>query len=217
MTDSRQFGDWYQYFDGVDVTLNVRSGGITFQGGTSTGRTVADACEVRAHLPELSANIGAGLMASSVSPTSPYCHVNYGVLTQFRGLASYTVPRIDVQVSGVVQSKPGPLLAANYAVPNAAVVPSLGRNLSGNATNVTVNLVEPGTLYGNRLNQLDFRVAKILRFGRSRAMIGLDLYNSLNSNVILTYNTAYVPGGPWLQPNAVLTARLARISAEFSF
>ena len=30
----------------------------------------------------------------------------YGVLTQLRGLATYTIPRVDVQVSGM-QSKPG--------------------------------------------------------------------------------------------------------------
>jgi hypothetical protein len=217
ITDSRGFGDWSQSFNGVDVLVNVRTAGITFQGGTSTGKTVADVCDIRASLTELSVNIGAGLMTSSVSPTSPYCHVDYGLLTQFRGLAAYTIPRIDVQVSGVIQSKPGAVLAANYAVPNAAVIPSLGRPLSGNATNVTVNLIEPGTMYGDRLNQLDFRVAKILRFGARRAMIGLDLYNALNSSAILTYNTAYVPNGPWLQPNSVLTARLARISAEFTF
>ena len=59
--------------------------------------------------------------------------------------------------------------------------------------------------------------AKILKFGGKRAMIALDLYNALNSSAILTYNPAYVPGGSWLQPNSVLTARLARISAEFNF
>ncbi len=48
-------------------------------------------------------------------------------------------------------------------------------------------------------------------------MIGLDLYNVLNSGAILTYNNAFVPNGPWLQPNSVLTPRLARISAEFTF
>jgi hypothetical protein len=84
-------------------------------------------------------------------------------------------------------------------------------------TNVTVNLVKPGTLYGDRLNQLDFRVAKILKFGGRRAMIGVDLYNVLNSSAVLTYNNAFVAGGQWLQPNSILTPRLARISAELSF
>jgi hypothetical protein len=218
VTDSRAYGDWYQYFNGLDVTLNVRTaGGLTFQGGTSTGQTVADNCAVRASLPELSVGIGAGIVGSTVSPTSPYCHVGYGVLTQLRGLAAYTIPKIDLQVSGVFQSKPGAVLRADYAVPSATVAQSLGRLPSGNVTNVTVNLIEPGTLYGDRLNQLDFRIAKILRFGGRRAMVGVDLYNVMNSSTVLTYNNAFVPGGPWLQPNSILTPRLARISAEFSF
>ena len=84
-------------------------------------------------------------------------------------------------------------------------------------TNVTVNLLAPGERYGDRLNQLDFRVAKILKFGGNRAMIGLDLYNVLNSSAVLTYNNAFIPGGTWLQPNSILTPRLARVSAEFNF
>jgi len=218
VTDSSRFGDWYQYFNGLDVTLNVRTrGGLTFQGGTSTGQTVADNCAVRAALPELNAGIGAGLVGSTVSPTSPYCHVAYGVLTQLRGLATYVVPKIDVQISTIFQSKPGALLSANYAVPASVVAQSLGRPPSGNVTNVTVNLLTPGSMYGDRLNQLDFRFAKILRFGGRRSTIGLDLYNVLNSSAILTYNNAFVPNGPWLQPNSILTPRMARISAELDF
>ena len=122
---------------------------------------------MRAQLPELATTttgtsaFGAGLDGSAVTPVSPYCHVAYGVLTQLRGLSSYyVVPKIDVQLAATFQSKPGAMLAANYAVPNAAVAPSLGRNLSGNAANVTVNLVAPGTMYGDRINQLDFRVGQ---------------------------------------------------------
>jgi hypothetical protein len=221
VADSRQYGDWYQYFNGLDVTINVRArDGLTFQGGTSTGQNVADNCEVRANLPELGTGglgtaLGPGLAGSTVGPTNPYCHVAYGVLTQFRGLATYTIPKIDVQVSGVMQSKPGPLLAANYSVPNLAVVPSLKRNLSGNATQVVVNLIEPGTLYGNRLNQLDLKVAKRLRFGARRAMIGVDLFNALNSGAILTYNNTF--NAIWLQPLTILTPRMAKITAEFTF
>ena len=82
---------------------------------------------------------------------------------------------------------------------------------------MTVNLIEPGSMYGDRLNQLDFRVAKILRFNRTRMTVGVDLYNVTNSSAILTYSNTFVPGGPWLLPNTVLTGRLARINAEFTF
>ena len=172
---------------------------------------------MRNNLPELNQGIGAGLVGSTVNTVSPYCHVAYGILTQGRGLGSYIIPKIDVQLSGVFQSKPGALLAANYAVPNSAVVGSLGRNLAGNAPNVTVNLIAPGSQYGDRVNQLDFRVAKILKYGRTRTMVGIDLYNAMNSNAILTYNLAFVPNGTWKQPVTILTGRLVKFSAEINF
>jgi hypothetical protein len=178
---------------------------------------VSDACDARANLPELNQGIGAGLVGSTVNTVSPYCHVAYGVLTQLRGLGSYVIPKIDVQVSGVFQSKPGALLAANYAVPANVVAQALGRAPSGNVTNVTVNLVAPGSLYGDRINQLDFRAAKLLKFGGLRTMVGVDLYNALNSSGVLTYNNAFVPQGTWKQPVTVLTGRLVKISAEINF
>ena len=56
-----------------------------------------------------------------------------------------------------------------------------------------MNLVEPGTLYGDRVNEFDIRLAKILRFGRTRTNIGFDLYNILNSSPILSYQQAFSP------------------------
>ena len=221
VVDSTAYGKWYQYFNGLDVTINARIGrSLTVIGGTSTGQTVADNCAVRARLPELAttttgtSGFGAGLNTSAVTAVSPYCHVAYGMLTQLRGLASYAIPKIDVQLAATFQSKPGAMLAANYAAPNSVVAPSLGRDLSGNAANVTVNLLAPGTMYGDRINQFDVRVAKTLKYGRSRTLIALDLYNVLNSSAVLTYNNTFVPGGPWLQPLTILTPRFFKITAE---
>jgi hypothetical protein len=158
------------------------------------------------------------LNTSPVNTTNPYCHVDYGWLTQVRGLSSYIIPKIEVQLSGVFQSKPGALLAANWAASSASVItPALGRAPAGNPANVTINLLAPGSMYGDRINQLDFRAAKILRFGRTRTMVGVDLYNALNSSAVLTYNNSFVPNGTWLQPVTVLTARLLKISAEITF
>jgi carboxypeptidase family protein len=224
ITSADRFGTWSQYYNGVDVAASVRMArGFTFLGGTSTGQTVADNCAVRTNLPELATTttgtsaFGAGLQNSAVTPVSPYCHVAYGILTQFRGLSSYTIPRIDLQVSAVVQSKPGAMLQANYAVPNADVVPSLRRNLSGNATNVTVNLIPAGTMRGDRINQVDLRFAKAFRGGGTRTTVGVDVFNALNSSAVLTYNGTFVPGGMWPQPLTILTPRFFRITAEVDF
>jgi len=224
VTDSARYGSWYQYFQGIDLTVNVQArNGFTLMGGTSTGQTVADSCDVRAHLPEFSTAttgstaFGPGLTGSAVTPLSPYCRVAFGILTQVRGLFTYVLPKIDVELTGTFQNKPGAMLAANYAATNADVAPSLGRPLSGNAANVTVNLVRPGTMYGDRANQLDFRATKILKVGRSRTRLGVEIYNILNSSAVLTYNSTFVPGGTWLQPLTLLTPRFFKLGAELTF
>ncbi len=203
VTASSNYGTQTERWNGVDFNLDARlRNSLTVQGGFSTGQTVTDNCEIRAKLPE----------SASVNP---YCHVAAGFLTQFRGLGSYTIPKVDLRVSATFQSKPGAQLAANYVATNAVVAPSLGRSLSGGANNVTVNLVVPGALYGDRINQLDFRVAKILRFGRTRAQVGVDLYNALNSSAVQTYSQTL--GTAYLTPTLVLPARFAKISAQVDF
>jgi hypothetical protein len=207
VTLASNYGNQTQYWHGVDVTVNARAlKDVTVQAGFSNGQTVTDNCEVRTALPE-------------IATLNPYCHVASGFLPQVRGLASYTIPKVDVQIGATFQTKlVFPVgLAANYTVANAAVAPSLGRNLAGNVPNVTVNLVAPGTLEGNRVNQIDLRVAKIVRFGRTRTTIGLDLYNVLNSDAVLAYNQAFILGGAWLTPTSVLTARLARLNVDIRF
>ena len=199
------YGHQRRHWNGVEVNFTARvRGGLTFQGGTSTGRRIDDTCELRAVLPE-------------TSLLNPNCLQEPPFLTDFKGLGSYMIPRIAVQVSGTFQSLPGDSLDANYTVSSAVIAQTLGRPLSGNATNATINLLVPGEVYGDRINQLDFRASKILRFARYRAQIAVDLYNALNSSAIEGYNQAFIAGGAWLTPTSILTARFAKITAQFDF
>jgi len=109
------------------------------------------------------------------------------------------------------------MLAANYAVPLSTLTAALGRPPSGNVTNITVNLVEPGTMYGDRLNEVDLRIGKRLKIAGRRLTLGAEVYNVLNSSAVLTYNSAFVPGGTWLQPTAIMTPRTGRFTAEVGF
>jgi hypothetical protein len=221
---SGNFAKQIENWQGVDVTFNARLGsGITVQGGTSTGRRLADNCAIRAMLPELGTNVNGVNDSNSqpninaVNPTNPYCRVVEPYRTSATGLATYLIPRLDIQVSGTWQTNPGPSIAANYNAPNAVVRPSLGRDLSGGAANVPVNLIQPGTLFADRINQVDFRISKILKFGRTRAQVGVDVYNALNTDVPLTYNQTFVPGGPWLTPTSVMTARFVKVGIQLDF
>ena len=127
-------------------------------------------------------------------------------------------PIVDVQVAGTLRSDQGGDLAANWAAPNSATV-GLNRPFAGLASpTLTVNLIEPGTLYGDRVNELNLRFAKFLRFGRTRSNVGVDIYNVGNVAPVLTYNQTYSPTTTtWLRPNTVLQARYVKLSAQFDF
>jgi hypothetical protein len=225
ITLASNYGDFIQHWNGFDVTVNGRIKSVTFQGGTSTGRDSWDVCQIRAKVPEL--NVGGGILPFNVSPTSPYCGGETKFLTQFKGLASYVVPKIDVNVSGTFQSIPNtafsglgvgtPGLAANFNVTSAQT--DLGRPFAGGAANVPVNLIAPGTFYGDRTNQLDLRVAKIIRYGRTRTQVGVDIYNLTNSNAIQSYNQTYSapPSTTWLTPTSILQSRFVKLSAQFDW
>ncbi len=131
-------------------------------------------------------------------------------------LGSYTVPKIDVLLATTFRSEQGQQLAANYTASQANT--TLGRPFAGGSTHDHVNLIEPGTLYGDRANQLDMRIAKNLRFGGTRTNVGVDVFNILNSNPVLTYNQSYSPTTTtWLRPTSVLQPRYWKISAQFNF
>ena len=207
VTSASNYGKQTDHWNSLDISVNARLRALTFQGGTSTGHSVTDNCAIVAKLPEV---LGTTPLA--------YCHVSPPFITQFKGLASYTIPKVAVQVSGTFQSLPGAPLAANFVASNALVAPALGRNLSSGAGgNVTVNLIAPGTVYGARINQLDLRATKILKFSNKRLLIGADLYNSLNSGAVQTYNQSFTPGGSWLIPTLIEPARFAKITASFDF
>jgi hypothetical protein len=140
-----------------------------------------------------------------------------GITTRATAAGSYVVPRIDVQVAATFTSSPGVPLEANWNVPNAVAAQSLGRNLAGNAPNVQVNLLAPGDMRSDRVNILDVRFGKILRFGDARANIALDVHNILNLDTVLTQSFTFVPNGQWRVPTGVLTARTAKITIQYDF
>jgi hypothetical protein len=222
-TFASDYGEMYQYWHGFDVNVNARMrNGLLIQGGTSTGRGVRDNCEITAKVPEL---LLAAPPAAPVWSQPGACHVDEPWLTQVRGLATYTIPRADVQLSGSFQFKPGTLgiggndaatngqsLNANYVVTSGvAGIPLLNNQQ-------TVNLLVPGEKYGEWVNQVDVRVGKIFRFGRTRTLVAIDMYNLLNSNPGLTYQQGFVGAGTtWLYPSSLLMPRFFRFNATVDF
>ena len=222
----RNFGsEPTENWHGVDLGVNARlRNGLTVQAGTSTGRTLQDNCGLRSALPETypwsTITVTQSLRGDSTAGlTRPYCRIVEPFMTSFRGLATYVIPKVDIQVSGVLRSDPGNELAANYVVTNAIANSGpqpLGRDLSSG--NLTVNLIPNATQYLDRRNNIDIRAAKILRFGHARTQIGIDIYNVTNSDTITAVNATYSPTSTtWQTPSTVATARYVKFNFQIDF
>jgi hypothetical protein len=211
-TLASNYGDQLQHWNGFDLTVNARfRRGFTVQGGVSSGRTETDNCAVVRTVTE------AALLGTPY--TMPYCHQKENFLTDGKAIATYNIPKVDVTLSGLFYSRPGPAIAANKVYSTAEVASSLGRPLSGNASNVTVNLVAPGTLYGDRRNQLDFRLTKNFKIQKVRTGVNFEIYNLFNTNAVLTENTTYrdTTLSGWRIPTSIAPPRFMKFSLQLDF
>jgi hypothetical protein len=197
------FGHQSQVYNGLELNVSARlANGLQFQVGSSTGETVSDNCEIREKLPE-------------VDLLDPYCDLGEGITTRATGAVSYTIPKIDVLVSSTFQSSPGSSLSADLAVPLATISQILGRPAQGTGGSLSIDLLRPGELRGERVNQIDFRVGKRLRYGRMRSTVSLDVYNLMNPDTILGQTQTF--GNNWLRPTQIMTARTVKFTIQHDF
>jgi hypothetical protein len=206
-----------QIFNGVDVNVNARlRGGIVIQGGLSTGRLDAS----------VQASTAAGVAAgtSPFAPTcftvdspqvSELCNEDPPFQTQIKASAVVPLPWWDIETSVAYQSIPGIDVRALWAVPNAAVAPSLGRDLAGGARTASVQIIKPFTVFEDRLHQVDFRVGRVFRISRTEIRPQLSIFNLFNSATVLGINPAYGPN--WLRPTNILAPRIATIGAQINW
>jgi len=207
--DASAFGKQLQHWDGVDVSVDARlRNGLFLQGGVSTGKTMTDNCEVAAQVPEI-------MNVAGVWTPQSYCHQETNYLPQYKALASYTLPWYGIRVSGTFQSLPGPQVVANSIYNNANRTTSTTLPRPFTLGQANVNVIEPGTFYGDRLNQIDMRFTKIVNLGRSRLDLNVDLYNAFNSDAVITELGAY--GVNWRLPTTVIQPRFVKFAARWDF
>jgi hypothetical protein len=122
-------------------------------------------------------------------------------------------------------------IIANYTATNAEIAPSLGRTISPGAggTIKEIPLVKPGTMFGDRLNQTDFRVSKMFRLREGKRLQAFfDLYNLFNASPVLQYNTNFSIAGPaatlaspatfdWPVPTLILQGRLSKLGFQLDW
>jgi hypothetical protein len=78
-----------------------------------------------------------------------------------------------------------------------------------------INMIEPGTEYGDRLNQIDLRATKIFSLGRTRLDLNVDFYNAFNSDAVINEIGSWGP--VWRLPLTVIQPRFVKFAARFDF
>lgn len=201
-----------EVWNGVDVAITARLGAKTFMsGGISSGKSAYSNCGVVDN-PGIFANGGTATLPLT---NDGYCSWSTPFLNQVKFAGSHTFPW-DIQASAAFQSNPGPMILATYNAPNAIVAPSLGHNLISFPSGYPIDLIKPGTQYGDRVNQVDLRFAKLIRIASGRNLKAmLDVYNALNANPVVLQNNTY--GANWAKPTQILVGRFIKVGAQFEF
>jgi hypothetical protein len=209
--------------------LNARlAKGIRIGGGFDAGRSSKDQCynvdSVGLSTFTAGAISGSGYNLGVYGPQTattingqPICRVVTPVkaTAMVKTFGSVPLPK-GFSASAIYQDMPGQVIEASWAAPNAAIAPSLGRNLAGNAATFNVPLVRANTMFEQRIRRLDLRISKTLTLTRAvQLQLNLDAYNALNNGAIQTVNTTF--GTNWLQPLQVLDPRLLQISGQLRF
>ncbi|HKB09156.1 MAG TPA: hypothetical protein VKD69_00835, partial [Vicinamibacterales bacterium] len=229
VTYAKNYGDESDIYNGIDVSLATRlRGGVILQGGFNAGHEVWDNCGVVGLVdnPATSttatdlarAGVSTPLIANITgvsSPTALYCHDAPPWQAQVKLAGSYPLRWWNMAVSAAFQSVPGPQITASYSVPVATLTQALGRAPSSGSP-ATVQLIAPGTIYGDRVYQLDSRVTKTWKLGGGARLQGqVNAYNLLNVGPVLGVNNTF--GASWLTPTATLQGRMFKFGAQLDW
>jgi hypothetical protein len=226
---SRDFGKDIRRNHFFGLGFNARlARGARVGGGFDAGRSSKDQC-FQVDSPGLStftagAVSGSGYQLGVYGPQTattingePVCRIvtPMKALAQLKTFGSVPLPG-GFLASAIYQDLPGQVIEALWAAPLAAITPSLGRPLAGNAQAFNVPLVAPMTMFEHRIRRLDLRVTKYFDLPkRLRLQLNLDAYNALNNNAVQAVNTTY--GVNWLQPQTILDPRILQVSGQLTF
>ena len=207
-TFSDVYGKQIRHWNGVEINFTARvRGGLTFQGGTSTGRT--DRRQLRN--PRARCRRSAAARTRTAAREPPFD-------TDFKGLASYTIPRIDVQVSGTFQSLPGDALERQLqrAVGDGRAV-ARPAALGQRAVRHRSTSSSPARSSAIASTSSTSASARFCGSAGLRTQIAVDLYNALNANPIETVQPGVHRRRRLADADGHSTARFAKITAQVDF
>jgi len=233
-------GDPKEVYNGIDLSANARFGkGGLLMGGLGLGRTTFDYCWQN-NLPNVYQIGTPGSSALNtvgrLPRTDGFCEIQSdlwdGVGSQVKLQAVYPLPW-DIVVSGTFKHLPGQPIPADWTATNAEVRGGLGRSLAAclgatTAACATTSIAllpsafnqgnQSSVLLDERINQVDLRLTKGVRIGKTRVQGSLELYNAFDSRpaqgLFAIYSTI---GNRWQFPTALLGGRLLKFGGQIDW
>jgi hypothetical protein len=188
-------------YNGVEVSANARFNKLLMFGGITTDRRASTTCDERDN------------------PNSArFCDATPPFRTTFKMSAAYQLPW-EFQLSGSFLAQPGASIAANYTVTAAIAGRAIVGTTAGGNT-ITVNLLEPNTVFLEYQKKLDLRLGRTFRFGTKRIQGFADVFNVLNAGTVTRINETFgavAATNVWRTPTAIMEARYVRFGVQMSF
>jgi hypothetical protein len=131
-----------------------------------------------------------------------------------------------VQVSGAFQSQIGLNSTRNLGsitrnvdrypatCPGACPAGAVILPATFNPTTLTVALEPGGTVFTDRVNQLDLKLSKTFKMGRVSITPNFEAFNVNNSDAIISYVSTNTLSASFLNPNSILQGRLIGVGTQ---
>jgi len=203
-----------RFYTGVELSFTARVLGGTMFGGGTWERTQERLCDVDdPNLLRFCDQTGKLFQEYGKVGPIPF-------RPEFKLAGAHPLPW-GMEASASFLSFPGTWRSITWT-PAASVFPNgqrtqsvtYGANQTGSYTDAG-GLVSPGSLFGDRWNQLDIGASKKVRVKTWQTEYSIMVFNSLNASPVLTYNKAF--GSSLNQPLSNLQPRLVRLSFRASF
>ena len=214
---SANFGDWSEVYNGADVELQARfDNGALLRGGFSLGRVINDSCFAVDSPQEKTWDVSRG----TITP----CHWEtdwFNASGQIKASGSLPLPG-GFAISAIYQNLEAVEIKSEVTIFNAAIAPSLGRNLSSCAAptgpcnaRIRIDVLDRYSDFEGRITKLDVRLMRDTMIGDTRIRITVDVFNALNSAPVTTRNNRYgTTGAGWGQPSRLMLGRLLELGTH---
>lgn len=240
--DENASSDRKMWFNGFEFNFNARlPHGITLFGGGMSERTIAQVCDEQAN-PNLLLycdQTKSGIPFRTQFKLAGSVPLKYGIQASlsFQSLPGY---RFGTAAQYSLAGVSGPSGTTSSAAPNGAasvwlITPTtrytvcpgsaaaagcvVGALVDAGMTvsSLSVPLVAPMTEYGDRINQLDFSITKMVRVGRASIQPKLDFFNLLNVSPVIDIRGLNYGTSAYQQPSSVLVGRVYQLGAIVKF